>query len=587
MAAIFENKKKSLFFGVAGITLLILGGLHLAGKGLLWTPHSIEAAPVVKFGGSGLRSAIPKDIRSELAAEADFTRVFQGDRELRRVPASSQVFREEFVFHISKKSIWVSDLNGNTDPIILFLPKIAHYIAIIWTSIGGIFIAIALLPFLKVKIMGTKRRIVKGEFSETPLTYMFARTACGIMDRPKTSFATLIIIYMLIILCGFFVWFVDPLGIYSSPRFVGLNAVKCGQTSFGRVIKPVRMIDLNPDILIFGSSTAEAGINPEPFNNSERTIYNHAVSAASIYEIHRFVQNAAVAAPNLKEIIVCLDFNCFITPGGMRPGAGFRDSALFVNPDGSKNFARDAEKLRLALDSAFVSKAWETFQLQDFDSSSSQLTPFGSRTAQSRDGATKVIGKESYYQRTEKKFFERGFFLNGGESHETRYSLSPEFEFETCIRQISKSCEKSDITLNFVLQPMHNRFLFLIDEMGLWGKLEEWKTILATISAEKNRIQCFDFSYSNDYTDENANDPLEYFWEGLHYRQQLGEIILKEILTLKDSQEAVGMNLTLPLHPTLKEQRQLFENAKEEQYKAFEEIKMLVNLRENEESSIR
>jgi len=101
-------------------------------------------------------------------------------------------------------------------------------------------------------------------------------------------------------------------------------------TGFERVLKPVWLDAMHPDVVLVGSSRVRDAFDPVLVARATGLrIFNYGVSSTSAYETRRFVQDAAAHA-GVKTIGVSLD----AFQGGERGGSGFDETRLAVTADG-------------------------------------------------------------------------------------------------------------------------------------------------------------------------------------------------------------------------------------------------------------
>jgi len=110
------------------------------------------------------------------------------------------------------------------------------------------------------------------------------------------------------------------------------------------------------------------------------------------------------------------------------------------------------------------------------------------------------------------------------------------------VRAIMGYCRERNIRLYFFIHPHHANLLEIIDRTGLWDRFEFWKIGLARL-VEEYRLQAgsppialWDFASYDGYTTEaipargDRSSALKWFWEPLHYKKALGDIMLSRML---------------------------------------------------------
>ncbi|MFM7406860.1 MAG: hypothetical protein ACKO3K_09410 [Cuspidothrix sp.] len=127
---------------------------------------------------------------------------------------------------------------------------------------------------------------------------------------------------------------VDPYGIYKTPNFFGINHEKPQKNLNDRLFKTIDIIRIQPLTIFLGSSRTKQGLDPDhPALSNSQPAYNLAVDGANPYEMMRYLEHTIKNQPNLKEVILGIDFFMFNQLLGNQPG--FDESRLektYVTP---------------------------------------------------------------------------------------------------------------------------------------------------------------------------------------------------------------------------------------------------------------
>ncbi len=118
---------------------------------------------------------------------------------------------------------------------------------------------------------------------------------------------TFIGLVLLVIVVGIN-WLVDPYGLFNSPKFVGINALKPEFSA--RMVKAYAVRDVKPRAIVLGTSLAELGIDPEHAGWSYQPTYNLGLEGANTYEMLRYFQHSENIQP-LKQVLLFWDFLSF------------------------------------------------------------------------------------------------------------------------------------------------------------------------------------------------------------------------------------------------------------------------------------
>jgi hypothetical protein len=109
-----------------------------------------------------------------------------------------------------------------------------------------------------------------------------------------------------------FNWLVNPFDYFDAPAVKRFNAVKTGLINQERFYKALQIERLKPKALVLGSSRVLIGINPDDVANLiGEPVYNGAFVGANFEEIYQFFELALHHQPQLKTVIVGIDFFAF------------------------------------------------------------------------------------------------------------------------------------------------------------------------------------------------------------------------------------------------------------------------------------
>src|SRR5688572_3119983 len=105
-------------------------------------------------------------------------------------------------------------------------------------------------------------------------------------------------------------------------------------SGFERVLKPVWLAQIRPELVFVGSSRVRDGFDPVLIDPALKTrSFNYGASSLAPYEARRFVQDA-LAQPSVKRVVVALDsFTGNGGPGEASPS--FDETRLAVTPEGT------------------------------------------------------------------------------------------------------------------------------------------------------------------------------------------------------------------------------------------------------------
>lgn len=342
---------------------------------------------------------------------------------------------------------------------------------------------------------------------------------------------------------------VDPYGLYglASPR-VGFNAIKPRLTRYQDEIKLTHAIALKPEILILGNSRAEIGFDPEGLALSSRGVsaYNLAIPGIGIAVSRRQLDHLHRKGINPKQLILGLEFLDFIDDLGRPTSVLARVDSIGKHPIDKRFWRFDCLFSLMSLKDALTTliiqreKEPETMTSRGFN-------PLLQYQA--------LVRNEGYYALFNQKAKENAkLYLRKASGSRS----STDFAH---LRAILELAAQSGIDIKLFVYPYHSQVLSLFESAGLWPIFEDWKKqVTREVSALRHRypaanVKFFDFSGYSFYNCERIpgkGDRItetRWYWEGGHFKKELGELVLERILSdsgnqfIKRSESRFGREL--------------------------------------------
>ncbi|HHP7232146.1 MAG TPA: hypothetical protein ACFCUY_14965 [Xenococcaceae cyanobacterium] len=319
----------------------------------------------------------------------------------------------------------------------------------------------------------------------------------------------LIVASLPIIITGFINWLIDPQDVFNTPNYLGINHSKPHKDDNDRLYKATDIIRTRPQIIIIGSSRTKQGINPDHsvFDQKNLEVYNLALNGPNFYEVRRYVEHAIHNQPNLKEIVLGIDFFMF--------NANLDNQPTF-------NEAR-LEKSQIILDDKIK-------VLFSFDS----LT-------NSKD----TILASKKVPTTENSYGENGFMPNRNadkaetvwrfnQSIELYFTLHSNYEFSqqywSDLEKLIKLCQENNIKLKVFISPAHATQWESIYVTNRWQVFEDWKRNLVQLTP------VWDFSGYNSVTTEKISNRMNNYVDNSHYTPAIGNLIVNRIFDYPTSE---------------------------------------------------
>lgn len=379
---------------------------------------------------------------------------------------------------------------------------------------------------------------------------------------------------------GLFNFVIDPYNIFQIVRLQGINTSKAGADDRIGFSKTYMAKKTNPVTIILGTSKFDIGIDPANryIPNDMKPAFNFAVPGTSIYSQYRNLQHVGINQ-RAKLVIMGLGFESFLTDtysNEIYPPARqeFEDRLAF-NYDGSVNQARTIKALKdysaALLSNSALNDSFNTI----FSANTVWLDQSGLSSGQVRFGSrVQNKGHYSVFRNMIRKQ------LINEPGNKVVNENSKAFK---ALDDLIHYGKKNNLDLIFILPPDHAFQLELWNALGLWNEFEKWKQLLVSkIEAYKNdnfKIEIHDYSFHNVMTIEDVPPlsdltPMQGYWESIHFKKQLGDIMLEEIFTRKKNSVGVLLNsdnLCKHLHNMRRNQNRYFDE-KQQQVNLFNEI---------------
>lgn len=373
-------------------------------------------------------------------------------------------------------------------------------------------------------------------------------------NNKKYFFTTIffIIFGLLIVACTNI--FIDPLNIHNSPRIKNINYFKPEAYNYTRMFKEGHLFFHDPEIILFGTSRIEHGMNSRSFYLNKSKVFNAGIAGSNIEEVAYFFDLAAHNT-DMKKAIIGLDFFTF--------NAFYRLDKLKIKKNYYKylNFLFSLDALKVSLKTILRQNKY-------------------SYNFYNSDGSINITDhyRDYDYEQQTKEFYgvERNFYCFDWRPGPRKiYSSSHEngWDAQDALRKIIKKAHEKNIEVVFFISPIHSRLQELMFFAGLEDEYDSFikeslKTIEGDKSKDKMNFTLWDFSGFNKYTSSSIESGIlnPWFYDGSHYKPQLGEKILKKIFSNNESeQDSFGRLITsenIDFHmQDRKEQRNFFMDA--------------------------
>lgn len=322
--------------------------------------------------------------------------------------------------------------------------------------------------------------------------------------------------------------FFDPYEVLRTPRITRLNQVKREKDIQVRLFKTVAVNRLEVQSLFLGSSRTEFGLDTHhPGLMNQQPGYNLAITGGNMYEVRRYFDHAITTQPEVKEIVLGIDFFMFNQFRQNTPD--FKEERLETRD----LFAEDVFEILLSKQAVISS-------LKTFKNSFMRPNNPGFFYENGRRNPDSTIEQVYFNQAVIPRFrMVLRDFLARPDLYGT-YELSPDYLED--LQAIITTSQQRGIRLHLFISPSHAMQWEAIRVAGLWSEFEDWKRAMVNLSP------VWDFSGYNSMTTEAIADPMQYYIESSHYRKELGDLVLNRILDYQP--ETVPSDFGLLLTPT-------------------------------------
>ena len=293
---------------------------------------------------------------------------------------------------------------------------------------------------------------------------------------------------MFLVLCSItaaFNFAVDPYNIYQSARTIGFNFFADASQNHERLFKAIEMIRRRPTVVVLGNSKADFAIDPTIFGADS---YNAAVRNAQPKELLAFAKAARRVNPDLKRLIVAVDFEMFALD--KESMSGFDPEQLNADHITVENIFRTLLTLDALKDSLSTVKLNRIYQ-RDFQ-------------------AFEQNGKFSEPALYELFTFENSFTYNSN-AMSNWAPIDPSVydrKFEE-FRELVELCRDGGIELTVLIMPVH-RYHF---ERYPSAQYKDWQKKLTSITPVEDCVSIF--------INESTIDEEKNFWDAAHIKAQV------------------------------------------------------------------
>lgn len=316
---------------------------------------------------------------------------------------------------------------------------------------------------------------------------------------------------------------IDAYGVVKSPVIQDVNELKPEKDSHVRLFKAVDITRIRPKTIFLGTSRTEIGLDPAhpAIASDDRPVYNAALPGSNMYETRRYFEHALSNQPNLKQVVIGLDFFMFNQFNRNKPG--FSDSRLGAH----QLTIRDALDTKFSLDAVDSSVRTIVGNLKNAEDSDYYPDGRREKLVSSRSSLPDKFRKSLITYLQEPTFGKR-------------FKLSKKYMDD--LRSIVQTCNQRGIKLVLFISPSHATQWEVIQATGDWAAFEQWKRELTQIAP------VWDFSGYNSITTEPISNRMQYYVDSSHYHRQTGDRVLNRLLHFDEQRVPKDFGVLLTPH---------------------------------------
>jgi hypothetical protein len=358
------------------------------------------------------------------------------------------------------------------------------------------------------------------------------------------SYLAFLAIFLLVV--GGINLLVDPQGRLGLMDVPGVNHYKVAPALGARTAKSKILRVCENDIVIFGTSRVETGLNPEYVGLGGGSVYNAGLKATTLFEINR-LSDYMLRYQQPEKVLLGLDF------------IAFSDKRYTSDDYAESPLAKSQGFLsivRYLLSFGSLSDSWYTWRMN-------------------RAGIAQPCGYTGFQSRSRKKKVTPRYAFD---KIITRYIREPELygayvpgeEHYESLDQMLRKLLAADIEVLPFISPIHALQTEAIMQKGLLSEYEEWKQRVVEIIQKVNsdfpvaqKIRLWDFSGYNAITTEplpadGSGRSMHWFHDAANYNQEVGNFVMNRMLST--TQAGVDVPLDFGVILTDSDMQQILED---------------------------
>ena len=334
-------------------------------------------------------------------------------------------------------------------------------------------------------------------------------------------------------------WVIDPFFLHVSPQRAA-SVMVSNADPYSAWGKTRAIAERKPQVIYVGTSRVEVGLPTSHPAFPAGAAFNGALAAGSVADAAAMIEHAlAVTAPDA--VVVGLEFGRFqVAPGN----PGF-DRGLVARSARWYSLQRLPMELKQSLSPDILEETLHWITGSAVRECRSSLAHAGTRDSGCLQSSIDRAGGAASVIENDVKGAMR---VDAAEM-----SLRAELAYPVFKQAVEKLCARSVRVRTFV-HPSHGLALHAYVSRHGWAALDAWKARITDIVARSRDGGCdirlhdfsgFDPIVAEPVPQEGGPTELRWHWEGAHYRERLGALVLSRLFDVADPALPAGFGSEL------------------------------------------
>jgi hypothetical protein len=332
----------------------------------------------------------------------------------------------------------------------------------------------------------------------------------SIKSYKSFNFIFFIIVYSSLFSIGILNMLIDPYDIFNIPKISGFNKEKPSRQNHIRLIKAIDVARIKPKIIILGSSTALRLSPKHPALADNQPVYNLGLTGAGMEEELLYFQYALKNQPDLKQVIISVDFFSF--------GVGVKKAPDFVADRLNINRISTQDAINTTLSLNAINSSWRTI-ITNINSKSDVADSLDPE--QNRDNSQNNSQNNSKKANLLNNFKAVIYSYFQKEDRYKNYKISQDRLND--LKTLLEICKRHNIEVKIFFSPTHAMQMEALQVGGLWSAYQQWQREIVKITP------IWDFTGYSQINTEPINREMKNFVDGPHYQYLVADLIINRI----------------------------------------------------------